>query len=314
MTNAEATIKPTLWEWIKLRAELIVPVLGLVLFYLINGDANRPATIPVWILVGILTVVYAWLIVREPQKTPEKEPRTIEKRDIWRTLRTVAAVVIGAAMIQIMTSMSEEDTSDGSSNSLIIYLVMLVLIIGFGTAGFLAEKGLKVDLLPVIRRRDFKHILYVLAAGFFIAVVVMVIGGGLSNNIGEAVGSLFGEVSREQSDSGFMPGVGWPSLFLDMLIGAGLFEELLFRAGIMTLVWKLTKGWGWGLVVSAILFGFYHITMSSLSGYFLEAPIASVVSSAIMGLVLGSIYRYRGLTMAVLVHALTNFIGLMMFN
>lgn len=313
MTNIKAGTTPTTWEWIKSRAELIIPVVGLVLFYLVNGDANRPATMPVWILVGILAVVYAGLIIREPQKLPEKKPRPIDKEDIWRTLGTVAAVVIGAAVISIMMSMSEDDTGE-SSNSLGVYLVLLALIIGLSTAGFLAEKGLKSDLLPAFRRREVEHILYVLAAAFFIAIIVMVIGGSLSNRIGEAVGSLFGEVSLEQSVSGFFPGAGWPVLFLEMLIGAGLFEELLFRAGIMTLVWKLTKGWGWGLLVSAILFGFYHITLSGLSGYFLEAPIASVVSSVIMGLVVGSIYRCRGLTMAVLVHALTNFIGLMMFN
>lgn len=314
MTSNVIETSSTRWEWIKTRAELIVPLSGLVLFYLINGQANQPATIAVWILVGVLAVVYGWLIVAEPQKPPTKAARPIEKSDIWRTLRTVAVVVIVAAAISIMLSVFEGDTSGDSNNSLITYLIMLVLIIGLGTVGFLAEKGLESDLLPVFRRRDIKHILYVLAATFFVAIMVMIIIGTLGQNVGEAVGSLFGEVPMERDASDFFLGTPWPVLFLEMLIGAGLFEELLFRAGIMSLVWKLTKKWGWGLLLSAILFGFYHITMSGLSGYFIEAPIASVVSSMIMGLALGSIYRYRGLTMVILVHTLNNFIGLMMFS
>jgi membrane protease YdiL (CAAX protease family) len=303
-----------LWAWFKPRIEILVPVIGLVLFLLMNGSGDRPAGLPVLAGICVLAGVYSTLIVRTPKfSNPAKQPQQIEKQDAWKTLGQVALVVIGAAAIAILTSMSSQEDSE-SSSSLGMYLIILLIIIGTATAGLLAEKTLPVDLLPLFRQRDLNRVLYVLSAALFITMLVMIVGGILSSNIGQAVSSLVGETPPTQDAGEGFDRSQWPFLLLDMLIGAGLFEELLFRAGVMTLVWKLTKRWGWGLLISAVLFGFYHITLSSLSNHFLEAPAYSVVSSAVMGLILGCIYRYRGLSMVILVHALNNFVGLMMFS
>jgi membrane protease YdiL (CAAX protease family) len=100
---------------------------------------------------------------------------------------------------------------------------------------------------------------------------------------------------------------------VQLLIGAGLIEELLFRVGIMTLVWGWTRRWGWGLVVSALAFGLYHISpLSGISALNLERPIATVLSSFNMGLVTGVVYRYRGFETAVLVHGLGDWVIVML--
>jgi membrane protease YdiL (CAAX protease family) len=102
-------------------------------------------------------------------------------------------------------------------------------------------------------------------------------------------------------------------LLLNLLIGAGLYEVLLFRLGIMTLVWRLTRGWGWGLLGSALLFGLYHITpLSGISTFYTASPVSTVLTSFSMGLIMGIIYRYRGFSSAVLVHGLGDWVVIML--
>ena len=67
-------------------------------------------------------------------------------------------------------------------------------------------------------------------------------------------------------------------------------------------------GWRRGLLASSVCFGLYHISLSGMSDYFLQAPVIAVVESFGAGLANGVIYRYRGFTTAVLVHALGNWL------
>ncbi|MBN1121131.1 MAG: CPBP family intramembrane metalloprotease [Anaerolineae bacterium] len=307
----EVSDKPTWRNWLKPRYELLIPILGTIIFLLMNGG-DSPAGLPIIVLILLLAAAYVAWIVRTPEQLPlpQKSPLPVPRQDTLRVLLIVTAVVVVSAAIAVSTSLLFEDRSEGVSN-LGLYLGSLVLIVISATAGLIAERTLPIDLIPVYRQRNLNRLGYVVVSVFFIAMVVMLVGGVLSSSIASGVASLFGEAPLTDE---VMEPQHWFLLFLDMLIGAGLFEELLFRAGIMTLVWKVTNKWGWGLVVSSVLFGFYHITLSSLSGAFLEAPIYSVVSSTVMGLFLGTIYRKRGLSTVVLVHALINFVGIMMFS
>jgi membrane protease YdiL (CAAX protease family) len=73
----------------------------------------------------------------------------------------------------------------------------------------------------------------------------------------------------------------------------------------LTINWKFTRRWGWGLLVSALFFGVYHITpLSGISTFSASSPITTVLTAFSMGLIMGIIYRYRGLTTAILVHGL----------
>lgn len=302
------------WGWFKPRSELLIPVLGVMFFLLMSGGEGSGMGLPVTAVVLALAAVHVVWVVRAPEKLPlpEKTPHPIERRDVWRTLGGVAAVVAAGAGVSLLTSALTGETGE-SSYTLATYLAMLALITLTGAAGLLAERGLSVDLLPALRGKSLSRLGYALISAVFIAFVVMVVGGVLSSNVASGVASLLGEAPVSQDAAAGMETGRWFVLFLDMLIGAGLFEELLFRAGVMTLVWRITGKWGWGLAVSAVLFGFYHITLSGLSGQFLAAPVYSVVNSAVMGLFLGYVYRKRGLTTVVLVHALMNFASIMLF-
>lgn len=304
---------PAWRAWLRPRSELLIPVMGTLFFLLMSGGEGPGAGLPLTAAVLVLAAIYVGWIIRAPERLPlpAKPPRPIERHDVWLTLGSVvAAIAVGAAIS--LASSAPGEAADESAYTLATYLGMLALIALTATAGLLAERGLPVDLLPALRQRSLHRVSYVLISAVFIAFVVMVVGGVLSSNVASGVASLLGEAPSVPSAGG-MEAEPWLALLLDMLIGAGLFEELLFRAGIMTLIWRLTGKWGWGLIVSAALFGFYHITLSGLSGQFLEAPVYSVVSSAVMGLFLGYVYRKRGLATVVLTHALMNFASIMLF-
>ena len=103
-------------------------------------------------------------------------------------------------------------------------------------------------------------------------------------------------------------------LLAGLLVGAGFFEERLFRLGILTLVWTLTRRYSIGLLVSAVLFGLYHVTPLSGMDVYLATPLPAVITSAAMGIYMGLVYRYRGFAAAVLVHGLGDWIVIMMIT
>jgi len=83
----------------------------------------------------------------------------------------------------------------------------------------------------------------------------------------------------------------------------------------MTIVWRITRGWGWGLMVSALFFGLYHITpLSGISTYYTGSPVTTVLTSFTMGIIMGAIYRYRGIITAVRVHGLGDWVVIMVLG
>jgi hypothetical protein len=102
--------------------------------------------------------------------------------------------------------------------------------------------------------------------------------------------------------------LGWPAR-LTLAIGAGLYEELLFRLLLITLVhavlaegFKVSEGAASvvAVVVSAIAFMLYHNV--SLPGGGADWRLLLVYS--VGGLYLGALYLIRGFGIAVAVHAL----------
>jgi membrane protease YdiL (CAAX protease family) len=299
-------------SWLRSRAELLAPALGVLLFFVFALSTNATLTIGKVLAVLLMAAVYAGLVIRSPMALPEKEPRPVEIQRAWKTVLAVLLVVaIGVGISAVLPSGAQEQT-DQSGTPWTQYF-SLFLIVVLGTAGILSEHTLPVDLFPVFRQRRLPYIVYVLVAAFSIAVILFLVGS-LFMSIAGLVGSLFGETPpAEESMSGF-GSIPWYALLLHMVIGAGIFEELWFRVGIMTTVWALTQRWGWGLLVSSILFGLYHITLSSMAAEFNQTPIYSVLYTTGMGAVMGCIYRYRGLTMAVLIHSLGNFLSILLLT
>ena len=104
---------------------------------------------------------------------------------------------------------------------------------------------------------------------------------------------------REASDS--LMGVSDNALLLVLLycIVTPLFEEIIFRFIIFAVIFSLSKNAVISVVVTALLFGLYHLNpVQMLYGF-------------IMGLLITYYYyRYRRLSLAFMMHALANLVGL----
>jgi membrane protease YdiL (CAAX protease family) len=301
------------FAWLKTRSEMVVPVLGLLVFRAMLDWQDLQPTAGQTILVYGLAILYAALILWFPASLPAKTPRPVTRRQLKQLLvRVIFLVVAGLAALTLL-SLTAGDSSGEGKLGLGGAVVVILLLIGLGTAGLAAERKLPVDLLPVLRRWEMYRIIYVLAASLFLALLVQLWSGVFSDVVAANIGGAFGETVPAETEAASQFDAGNPlRLFLNFLIGAGLAEEFLFRVGIMTPVWALTRRWWVGWLVSAVVFGLYHISpLSGMAAVNLEAPVTAVVESLGAGLAMGIIYRYRGLETAVMTHALGNWLVVM---
>lgn len=299
-------------KWVAARGEVLVPVLGLALFFMVAGWGNSPLATGTGLLVCGLAAIYAGLVLWSPMRLPDKDPRSMTRAELGRTAMLIALVVVGGAMLQMVFPLSPDQPSEGKSG--LIGLFTLLLVVVLGTTGLAAERMLPVDLFPVFRQREVRRILYTLVAAFFLALLT-ILWGNLSGGLARGIGTALGETPPEQSAASLFDTAGPLRLLLYFLVGAGLFEEMLFRVGVMTPIWALTRRWGWGLLASALVFGLYHISpLSGMSNYYLQAPVIAMLSSISMGLANGVVYHYRGFTTIVLAHALGNWLVVMLLG
>jgi len=300
--------------WLQARLEVVVPALGLPLFLLMAGQMDVALTGFQAALLWGAALLYAGLVLWSPMALPAKDAGPITRVRVLRAVVLVTAAAVGAMLLQAVVY--QPPPQSGSSGS----LLKLLLVITVGVAGVVAEGTLPVDLFPVLRRRTVRRIAYVAVAAFFLMVVTQ-LWNELFGGLAHALGGALGETSPESGDvAEYFQEYTPAGLFLTHLVSAGL-EELLFRVGILTGVWALARRVGiggraaaWpGLLISAVCFGLYHVTLSSLRDYFVVAPVTSILSSFGAGLADGVIYRYRGYVAAVLVHALGNWLFLILF-
>lgn len=303
---------PRKGAWLKARLEILLPVLGLLVFNAMLGWQDLQPSGWQTALVYGAAVVYAVLVLWSPMGLPGKEPQPVSRQTLKETALKVATLVLVAFCLLALLSLISDDSTGEVALGPVGALVAILLLTGLGTAGLAAEWRLPIDLFPLLRRREVRRVLYVLVAAFFLALLVQM-WGGIWGDVGAGLGRAVGETPPVETGAAAQFDASRPlTLFLNFLIGAGLFEELIFRVGIMTPVWALTQHWGWGLLVSALAFGLYHISpLSGMAAYYLQAPLTAVVQSFGAGLAMGLIYRYRGFLTAVMIHALGNWLVVM---
>jgi membrane protease YdiL (CAAX protease family) len=111
--------------------------------------------------------------------------------------------------------------------------------------------------------------------------------------------------------------IGATSLVLLLLTVAsnlfqnGFFEEFLFRGALMTRLSYLIRG-DWGLVLSALIFGLFHIGVqtSALHGDWLAGAAYAIIDQAIFGLGMALVFlRTRNLLASSIFHVLLNTVG-----
>ncbi len=298
--------------WLKARLEFLIPVLGLLIFRAMFNWQNVQLKGWQTILVLGTAVLYAALVVWSPMQLPIKETQTITRPMLKQTAVKVGLLVFFGFAVLTLLSLTSNDSVEEGRLGPAGALVAILLLTTLGTAGLAAERTLPLDLFPVLRRREPRRIVYVLVAALFLAVIVQ-LWSGIWSDLVASIGRAVAEMPPGETEAASLFDAGSPlRLFLNFLIGAGLFEELLFRVGIMTPIWVLTRHWGWGLLVSAFAFGLYHISpLSGMAALNLQAPVTAVIESFGAGLAMGLIYRYRGFMTAVMTHALGNWLVVM---
>jgi membrane protease YdiL (CAAX protease family) len=296
---------------VKSRMEILVAGIGLLMYAMISQFSEVQFQPWVPFLVFGLATIYILLILWKPVRLPEKDKKPFNRQEVIKAGRVVLPAVLGAAGLNFILNLFSSTESGTSFGWFLVYLVVLVVL---GSAGLAAECSLGIDLFPVLRRKELRWVIYVLAAALFLTLTQMFIDN-LFSDLFEVIGQSFGDQPIDMADVASEFDYGSPLILLvNLVIGAGIFEELLFRVGIMTLVWGLARRWGVGLIVSAILFGVYHLSPISGIDSYLTAPVSVFLNSFTIGIFTGLVYRFRGFTTTVLMHSLGDWMMIMIFS
>ena len=145
-----------------------------------------------------------------------------------------------------------------------------------------------------------------------LAVLPALLIGTVGLNIGK---QLFGEADyTSQAASSLLTTNKW-LVFFSALGGAGIAEETTYRLVSLSLVWKLTHRKWLAIVISSMIFGAYHLTpLTGMYQIFWQFPISQFIASTLIGLVWGYVYTKRGFGTAVLGHAFSDWLPLMLFT
>ncbi len=165
----------------------------------------------------------------------------------------------------------------------------------------------------VIHRHNVVRHMTLLLAISILAVVPALLIGSIGLDIGRQV---FGEANYTQEAANTFSTLApnkWLVFFL-LLGGAGIAEETTYRLVCLSFIWKVTKRKWLAILLSAIVFGAYHLT--PLSGMYRinwQFPISQFVASTLIGLVWGYLFVKRGYETTVLGHTFSNWLPLMLF-
>jgi len=145
--------------------------------------------------------------------------------------------------------------------------------------------------------------------GAALAVVIVVITVGVLES---AILIMLGETINSQGIAPFFPRSVWQNFFL-LLAGAGIAEETLYRLVLVSLFWRLTRRPWPAVVLSAVIFGAYHLSpLDGLYRYYWERPIPIFAMSTVMGIVMGYVYLRHGYETAVLGHTFGDWIPMLL--
>jgi len=184
---------------------------------------------------------------------------------------------------------------------------MIGLAIASSIPGF---NSLPVGQAIKDRRNIILQIALLLGIALLAAFPALIIG-----SIGLSIGrQIFGETyNAQQAASTFFPGNKW-LVFFSLLGGAGIAEETTYRLICLSLIWKMTHRSWLAIILSALIFGAYHLTpLDGMYRIFWQFPISQFTASTLIGLVWGYLFVKRGYGTTVLGHTLSDWLPLMLF-
>lgn len=213
----------------------------------------------------------------------------------------------------------------------LVIAVLYVVGMGLGGQGFLNPSGIVIfcqalvglalargivdyEPLPVARsiarrERVWRGLGMTLSISVLLVPVILIV-----SMIGSSIGRFIsGEALTFDLVAGMFPAESWRVFFL-MLAGAGIAEETPYRLVIISLLWRLTRRRWMAVVLSAVIFGAYHLTpFNSMYIIHWQAPISQFFVTTLTGLVMGYVYTKCGYETVVLGHALGNWIPFALF-
>ncbi|MCC6928756.1 MAG: CPBP family intramembrane metalloprotease [Gemmatimonadaceae bacterium] len=186
----------------------------------------------------------------------------------------------------------------------------------------LGERGqpvfgaLLVGTMLVFIIRDLRRAPGGLKGSTFVAMLAesVVLAGVFGTVVGMLTAQLVGALAGAGASTGTglamggLDGVGWPTALM-VSLGAGLYEELLFRVILVSvLLWVAKKIFGWGPVASgtfatltgALIFSAFHY----VGPFGDRLELASFTFRAIAGVAFSALYVVRGFGITAWTHAL----------
>jgi hypothetical protein len=170
--------------------------------------------------------------------------------------------------------------------------------------------------LPAVNAiKDHRNVFIQVALPISIALMA-VIPVMLIGTVGLTIGrQIFDETSNTQQAVSSLVHTNKWLVFFSLLGGAGIAEETTYRLIVLSLVWKLTRHKRLAIMVSALVFGAYHLSpLNGLYKFFWQFPVSQFLASALIGLVWGYLFTKRGYGTAVLGHALSDWLPMMVFT
>ena len=178
----------------------------------------------------------------------------------------------------------------------------------FGRHGPLIFGVLLIGAMLVLIVRDRRRVRDGLRAATFLAMLAESVV--LASLFGVVVGLLTAQLVSplQRLAMGPLQGMGWPTALM-ISLGAGLYEELLFRVLLVTaLVWLARRLLGWGPVASglfatmagALIFSAFHY----VGPFGDRLELGSFVFRAIAGVAFSALYIVRGFGITAWTHAL----------
>jgi hypothetical protein len=145
--------------------------------------------------------------------------------------------------------------------------------------------------------------------------LILVLPALLIGSVGMSIGrQIFGETSRTAEAMGVFPSNKWSTFFL-LFGGAGIAEETPYRLVFLSLFWWLTRRRWPAIILSAAMFGAYHLTpLDSMYRIFWQFPVSQFLASTLIGVIWGYVFVKRGYETVVVSHTLSDWIPFMIFS
>lgn len=183
---------------------------------------------------------------------------------------------------------------------------MFGLAIACGIPDF---KALRIGQDLVQRQRIVSDVFVSLLLTLGIVVPAILVG-----TIGLSIGrSIFGEIAQTSQAQASFTGDLASGFFL-FLAGSGIAEETPYRLFLLSALWRWTRRPGLAILLSALIFGLYHLTpLDGMYQTFWLFPVSQVLASTLIGIIWGYLFRWRGYESAVLAHTLSNWLPILIF-